>query len=150
MGKKRVAAKGSKESSQSGQKQEDVLKRGFKVKTGHTLKIARIYINSSYNNTKLSLADEQGNVVLWSSAGRMGFKGTKKGTPFAASKVADFISEAAKQAGAEDFKIFVCGIGSGRDAALRALAAKNLNIILLKDVTPVPHNGPRPRKVRRA
>jgi small subunit ribosomal protein S11 len=97
----------------------------------------------------MSLSDEKGNVLAQMSAGSMGFKGTKKSTPFAASKVADAISQIARNKGMERVSVLIRGVGSGRDSALRALGSKGFEIISIEDVTPVPHNGPRPRKVRR-
>lgn len=147
MGKKRVAQKAGETLVQA--PIQDVLKKGRALKALKDIKEGRIYISSSYNNTKISLADDKGNVILWCSAGKLGFDGTKKGTPFAATKVAEFIGEAAKNSGIESYQVLVKGIGAGRDAALRALAVKGLNVVLLKDITPIPHNGPRPPKVRR-
>lgn len=147
MGKKRVIAKSAAEARE--RSQEDLLRKGAKL-AKLKLESARIYITSSYNNTIIALTDPQGRVLVWASAGRMGFEGTRKGTPFAASKVADFVAAAAKPAGIDSFEVYVRGIGSGREAALRSLAAKGLNIVAVRDVTPMPHNGPRPPKVRRA
>ena len=97
----------------------------------------------------ITLTDPQGNVLGWTSAGAIGFKGTKKATPFAASKVAENISQTAKKNGIERIEILVRGIGSGRESAIRSLAARGFDIISIKDITPVPHNGCRPPKVRR-
>ncbi len=149
MGKKRVAKKGKEEVLREREKMEEAFRRGPKMKRKQSLGQARIYISSSYNNTKVTLADEEGNIVLWSTAGKLGFRGTKKGTPFAASRVADFVADGAKDAGAEEIDVYVRGIGAGRESALRSLAAKGLNIVSLQDITPIPHNGPRPRKARR-
>ena len=108
-----------------------------------------IYIQASYNNTLLTVTDDKGNVLTWLSAGSLGFSGPKKATPFAASKVAEAIVEKIQKSGPAEVEIFVKGVGSGRDAVLRSLAAQGLNITSIKDVTPIPHNGPRPRKARR-
>lgn len=116
---------------------------------GAASKTGRIYVVSSYNNTIMSLTDINGNVIANSSAGAIGFKGTKKSTPFAASKVADAISVVAKNKGIGKVEVFMKGIGTGRDAALRALGAKEFEIVSIKDVTPVAHNGPKAPKVRR-
>lgn len=110
---------------------------------------ARIYISSSYNNTLMTLTDRQGNTIAWVSAGSIGFKGTKKATPFAASKVAEAVSQVAKRLGITNVEVFVKGVGSGRDSAIRSLAARGLEIDRLKDLTPIPHNGCRTPKVRR-
>ena len=113
------------------------------------VKKARVCISSSYNNTIITLTDVQGNVLAWMSAGSIGFKGTKKATPFAASKVAEAISQTIKKIGIEKIAVLVKGIGSGRESAIRSLVARGINIISIKDVTPIPHNGCRPPKVRR-
>jgi len=109
----------------------------------------RIYIQVSYNNTFITVTDEKGDVVAWSSAGSLGFKGPKKATPYAASKVAEAIIEKIKKNGFAEVEVFVTGIGSGRESAVRSLANHGLNIVYIKDTTPIPHNGPRPKKVRR-
>ena len=95
------------------------------------------------------MTDPKGNVLGWTSAGNIGFKGAKKATPFAASKVAEAIVQIAEKIGIEKIEIFVKGIGSGRDSAIRSLAARGLEIVSIKDMTPVPHNGCRKPKVRR-
>ncbi|HXF43930.1 MAG TPA: 30S ribosomal protein S11 [Candidatus Paceibacterota bacterium] len=117
------------------------------VKTRH--ESGRIYIQASYNNTFITVTDKEGKVIAWLSAGSLGFSGPKKSTPFAASKVAEAIIEKIKKSGPNTVEIFVKGVGSGRDAALRSFAAGGLDIVSVKDVTPIPHNGPRPRKARR-
>lgn len=95
------------------------------------------------------MSDLSGNVLGWSSAGKMGFKGPKKSTPYAAGIVVKDVMEKIKDVGLKDIEVYVRGIGSGREAAIRALSALRLNVLLIKDVTPMPHNGPRPRKPRR-
>lgn len=112
-------------------------------------KEGKVYIASSYNNTLMTLTDERGNVLSSFSAGQMGFKGTKKSTPFAASKVADAIALNAQNRGIERVRVLVKGVGSGRDSALRSIGSKGLEIVSITDSTPIPHNGPRPPKVRR-
>ena len=109
----------------------------------------RVYIKSSYNNTIVLFTDMHGNSLAWSSAGSLGFKGAKKATTYAANQVALDADEKVRKYGVKDVEVFVKGVGSGRDAALRALAQKGYNIISIKDTTPVPHNGCRPRKPRR-
>lgn len=149
MGKKRVVVKTKEELLKERDKVEAAVKKDVKITTPQRVKEGRIYIYSSYNNTILSLADNEGNVLYWTSAGRIGFKGTKKGTPFAASRVADAMSQVVDKLKIKEIKIFVKGIGSGRDSAIRSLAARGLNIVSIKDVTPVPHNGCRLKKPRR-
>jgi len=148
MGKKRIAIKTEKEVLREQEKIEAKLRKEIK---GPPKKIreGKLYISSSYNNTLITLTDMKGNVLYWSSAGSIGFKGTKKGTPFAASKVAEAMFLAAKKLGIERVAIFVKGIGSGRESAIRSIAARGLDIFSITDVTPVPHNGCRPPKVRR-
>lgn len=149
MGKKRIVKKTEKEILGERERLEQALKKSPQIKGARKIEEGRIYIASSYNNTIVTLTDPQGNVLIWSSAGKIGFKGTKKGTPFAATKVAELVAEAAKRAGIEKFRVFVKGIGAGRDSALRSLASRGLEIISIKDITPIPHNGCRPKKVRR-
>lgn len=149
MGKKRVIAK----SEATAQDKASEAKSGEGVlavqETHKARKEGRIYIFSSYNNTKMSLTDPAGNVISNVSAGAIGFKGARKSTPFAASKVAETLSTIAKNKGIDRVEILIKGIGSGRESALRSFATKGMEILSIKDVTPVPHNGPRPRKVRR-
>lgn len=141
MGKKRVAQKGDTVSS---------VKMGVK-ETSSKKKISRgtAYIVSTYNNTMVSLADLSGNILAWSSSGALGFKGAKKATPYAATIVAKTVVEKVKKTGLQDIKVIVKGVGPGREASIRGLAVSGLNIMSIKDLTPVPHNGTRPRKPRR-
>ncbi len=108
-----------------------------------------VHIHSTFNNTIVTITDYQGNVISWSSAGAMGFKGSRKGTPFAAQQAADSAAKKAMDHGLRSVQIFVRGPGAGRDSALRALQSAGINISLIKDVTPIPHNGCRPPKRRR-
>lgn len=111
----------------------------------------KIYISASFNNTLITVTDESGNSIGWGSSGTAGFKGTRKSTPFAAtSAVEKVINKAKDERGLKEVEIFVKGPGSGRDAALRAIRAAGLKINSIADVTPIPHNGPRPKKKRRA
>ncbi|MDP2717732.1 MAG: 30S ribosomal protein S11 [Candidatus Micrarchaeota archaeon] len=107
------------------------------------------YINATYNNTIVSIADHRGNVVAWSSAGRAGFKGPKKSTPYAAGAVVRGLDEFVKNSGLKEVEVIVKGVGLGREAAVRALGGLGLNVNSIKDRTPIPHNGPRPKKPRR-
>lgn len=107
------------------------------------------HVKASYNNTVLAITDTNGNVLAWSSSGSLGFKGAKKATPYAATKIAETVIEKIKKSGISEVSVFVKGVGGGREAAVRALANKGLNIISIKDVTPLPHNGCKPPKVRR-
>jgi len=108
-----------------------------------------VYIQATYNNTKIVLTDEAGNVILWSSSGALGFTGTKRGTPFAASKVAEWLVDRAAALGLKEVAVVVKGVGAGRESALRTLGARGLVISSIKDATPIPFNGPRAPKPRR-
>jgi len=108
-----------------------------------------IHILSTYNNTIISVSDTSGDVILSASAGSLGFSGAKKGTPYAATKVAEFLGEKAKVAGIKTLNALVNGVGAGRDAALRSFVAQGFDVYSIRDITPIPHNGPRPSKSRR-
>lgn len=107
------------------------------------------HIHSTFNNTVVTISDHQGNVIAWSSAGAVGFKGSRKGTPFAGQQAAENAARKAMDHGMRTVQVFVRGPGPGRESALRALQAAGFNISLIKDVTPIPHNGCRPPKRRR-
>jgi len=113
------------------------------------IEVGRAYITASYNNTVVTVTDEKGNVLGWASAGSLGFSGPKKATPFAASKIVGALTEKLKKSGPVQIHVFVRGVGSGRDAAIRSFANQGFDILSIQDVTPIPHNGPRPPKVRR-
>ena len=144
MGKKKVAtqsgtdiaAKVASQPAQGG-------KKSRKIERG------RIYINATYNNTVVTVTDMMGNVVIWASSGSLGFSGPKKATPFASSKIIAAISEKIKTTGPMIVEVVVKGVGSGRDSAIRSLINQGFDIVTIKDATPIPHNGPRPPKVRR-
>jgi len=108
-----------------------------------------MFIHTTYNNTRITFTDPKGNVILWNSTGNLGFKGAKKATPFAASKVVELISDKARTMGVKEIDIEIKGVGGGRESALRNLGSKGFIINSIKDTTPIPHNGPRPRKPRR-
>ncbi|HRQ25731.1 30S ribosomal protein S11 [Hyphomicrobium sp.] len=107
------------------------------------------HVNASFNNTMITITDAQGNTLSWSSAGTMGFKGSRKSTPFAAQMAAEDAGKKAMEHGMKVLEVEVCGPGSGRESALRALQAVGFQITSIRDVTPIPHNGCRPRKRRR-
>ncbi|HEY4517596.1 MAG TPA: 30S ribosomal protein S11, partial [Candidatus Paceibacterota bacterium] len=113
------------------------------------LAIGTVHIHATYNNTKVLLSDTKGNTVAWSSSGSLGFKGAKKGTPFAAAKVGELIGEKAAELGMKEANAVVKGVGSGRESALRSFSGKGIQITAIKDTTPIPFNGPRPPKPRR-
>ncbi len=106
-------------------------------------------IDATFNNTKVLFSDKSGNTLFWSSAGSLGFRGAKKGTPFAASKVGDIIGSKAAILGVKDAEVVILGVGSGREPAVRAFMAHGIEITAISDATPVPHNGPKAKKPRR-
>ena len=112
--------------------------------------MAKVYISASFNNTLVTVTDEKGATLAWGSAGSSGFKGTRKSTPFAATTAVEKVLKKAKdEFGVGEVEVYVKGPGAGRDAALRAIRAAGVNISLIADITPIPHNGPRPKKKRR-
>lgn len=115
------------------------------------IKVARgrIYVQSTYNNTIITITDVNGNVIGWGSAGRTGFKGSKKSTPYAAQKTMEDAIGRLKDVGLTEVDVFVKGIGTGRESAVRALQGSGFNILTIKDQTPIPHGGVRPKKARR-
>ncbi len=120
-----------------------------KKKKKITVLKGQAHISATYNNTIVTLTDQNGNSLAWSSAGLMGFKGPKKSTPYAAETIVRDAVTKAKNYGLQEVDVFVKGVGSGRDSAVRALHSNGLNVISIKDVTPIPHNGCRPKKPRR-
>jgi small subunit ribosomal protein S11 len=143
MGKKRIIKKG--ESAAAETAATVALKKKIKRSISHGF----AYVNSTYNNTIITFTDEAGSVLFWGSAGSLGFSGAKKGTPYAASKVASLLAGRASAIGLSEIAVFVRGIGAGRESAIRSLSAGGLAITTIKDITPVPFNGPKPPKVRR-
>ncbi len=142
MGKKRITTEaGAKDAvkaapvSQSAKKK--VVEKGI------------LHVQSTYNNTKLILTDENGNALAWSSSGALGFAGAKKGTPFAAAKIGETLAAKAATIGIKDVSIVVKGVGSGRESSIRGFISKGISISEIRDETPIPHNGPRPPKPRR-
>ena len=139
MGKKRIT-------TQADTKQ----KKGTIRKTSKKKLVSGIlHVQASYNNTIVTLTDTKGNKAIATSSGALGFRGAKKGTPFAAAKVGEVLGEAAKNMGVKEVSVVVKGVGSGRESAIRSFVAGGINISSIKDVTPVAHNGPRARKPRR-
>lgn len=119
-------------------------------KTQKTVEKGRVYITSTFNNTIVTITDEHGNTLGWGSAGNVGFKGTRKSTPFAATSAVDQVARRVMaSSGLRSIEVFIKGPGAGRDAALRALKSAGLTITMIADVTPMPHNGVRPKKKRR-
>lgn len=143
MGKKRVIQK-SAEAVQTKEQPTTGGKRKLpKIEKG------RIYIRASYNNTAVTLTDEEGNVLGAASAGMLGFKGPKKATPYAATRIVAALGDKIKKIGLKSVDVYVKGIGSGRESAIRSLPGQGIQINSIKDITPIPHNGPRPPKPRR-
>ena len=126
-----------------------VTKKVTKKRVKKNVEHGQAHIQSSFNNTIVTLTDAQGNALSWASAGGLGFRGSKKSTPFAAQTAAETAAKAAMEHGLRTVEVFVKGPGSGREAAIRALQATGLEVTMIKDVTPIPHNGCRPPKRRR-
>jgi len=142
MGKKRIVKTG--DTKEAAKAAPEAKKSKRRVDSGI------LYVQSTYNNTMVLLTDKKGNALLASSAGALGFKGAKKGTPFAAAKVGEVLGEKAMEFGLKEIDVVVKGVGSGRESAIRGFISKGgVNIINIKDETPVPHNGPKPKKPRR-
>lgn len=143
MGKKRITtAEGAHgEGEEKSQASARVPKK--KITSG------TLHVEATFNNTKAVFSDKQGNTLFWSSAGSLGFRGAKKGTPFAASKVGDVVGEKAQALGIKDVDVVVKGVGSGREPTIRAFLARGMELTGVKDATPVPHNGPKAKKPRR-
>ncbi|MBI2012681.1 30S ribosomal protein S11 [Candidatus Curtissbacteria bacterium] len=110
---------------------------------------ARAYVKATFNNTVVTITDENGNTLFWGSAGASGFKGARKSTPYAATTAVEGVARRAKERGITSIEVYIKGPGPGRDGAIRAFKAAGLNIMMIADVTPTPHNGPRPPKMRR-
>ncbi len=142
MGKKRIIKKGGgSDVSGTSRALSRVPKK--KVATG------RLNVLATFNNTILTLCDSKGNSLIAASSGAIGFKGSRKSTPFAAAKVGEIIGEKAQQMGMKEAEVIIRGVGAGRESSLRAFAGKGIAVTKITDKTPVPHNGPRPKKARR-
>ena len=147
MNKKKEIKKDTSTGVTEDKKKDSNFKKKKKIKRNITSGIA--FVNSTFNNTIISISDETGNVVSWSSAGAKGFKGSRKSTPYAAQVAADAAAAKALEFGMKTLSVEVKGPGSGRETALRALQARGFKILSIKDTTPMPHNGTRPPKKRR-
>jgi small subunit ribosomal protein S11 len=143
MGKKRIVKKEGEEGAESPKSTGAAPISKKHVESG------LLYVQSTYNNTKVVLTDPKGNALVWSSSGSLGFKGAKKGTPFAAAKVGETVGTKAQAMGLKEVGVVVNGVGAGRESSIRGFISKGINISSIKDVTPVPHNGPKPKKPRR-
>jgi len=151
MGKKHVVETSQEEAVKEQEKIDKAVSKDVKVKASIAgIQGGKIFISSTYNNTILTLTNSKGQVLAWKSAGSVGFKGAKKSTSFAASRVAETIANVCKKIGLVDrIEVMVKGIGAGRESAVRTLITQGLNVVSIKDITPVPHNGCRPKKTRR-
>jgi len=143
VGKKRIIAQEGTELAEGATAEKQVRVPKKKLTTG------TLHVEATFNNTKVVFSDKSGNSLFWSSSGSLGFKGAKKGTPFAASKVGETVGEKAANLGIKDADVVVKGVGSGREPAIRGFMSHNIEITAIKDATPVPHNGPKPKKPRR-
>lgn len=143
MGKKRII-------KTEGEKGE-AIENKVEIKASGKKKVSSgvLYVESTFNNTKISLTDDRGNVLMWATSGSLGFKGAKKGTPFAAAKIGETLGQKAFDLGLKEIAVVVKGVGSGRESAIRGFVTKGFTIKSIRDTTPVPHNGPKPKKPRR-
>jgi small subunit ribosomal protein S11 len=141
MGKKRIVKKAGEEGEGAVKAVSASSKKRFDA--------GILYIQSTYNNTKVVLTDPKGNSLGWSSSGSLGFKGAKKGTPFAAAKVGELVGTKAQTIGMREVAVIVRGVGAGRESAIRGFVSKGMAVSSIKDVTPVPFNGPKAKKPRR-
>ena len=124
-------------------------KKSVKIKKEIRITHARAYVTATFNNTLVTLTDQDGNTLLWGSAGASGFKGARKSTPYAATTSVEQVAKKAKSLGVSSIEVYIKGPGPGRDGAIRALKSAGLDITMIADVTPIPHNGPRASKRRR-
>ena len=139
-----------KENKASSEKTEKIIKtKKVKKKIKKNITTGTAFVNATFNNTIITIADDSGNVIVWSSAGAMGFKGSRKSTPYAAQIAADRAASKAQEHGLKTLTVKLKGPGSGRETALRALQARGFKILSIRDTTPMPHNGSRPPKKRR-
>jgi small subunit ribosomal protein S11 len=141
------AAAEKKAESEDGEKAAEVKKKKKKIRR-QILK-GQVHVQCTYNNTLVAFSDMSGKVLAWSSAGSLGFKGAKKATPYAATQIVNAASEKVSKYGLKEIDVFVKGVGSGREASIRALVNNDFDLQIIKDITPVPHNGCRPKKPRR-
>lgn len=145
MGKRRIIKIGGKDGDGSKSSSEKALKKTRRK----NITRGKVHIKSTYNNTIVTITDLNGGLIAWSSAGLLGFKGAKKATPYAATNIVNSLLERVKKIGLKEVDVYVKGIGSGRESAVRAVASNGVSIISITDTTPIPHNGCRPPKPRR-
>jgi len=149
MGKKKVGKEDSSEVLKQAEATEGAVVAAGAKSVNKRVEKGNVYVKASYNNTIISVTDEKGNIICWGTAGALGFKGPKKATPFASSKIVAALTEKLKKAGLSTITIYLNGIGGGRDSAVRSFSNQGFNILGIFDVTPIPHNGPKAKKVRR-
>ncbi len=142
MGKKRIV-------TTEGAESKDAKTNAPQVSSKKRVDTGILHVQSTYNNTKVMLTDKAGNALMWGSSGGAGFRGAKKGTPFAAAKVGEVLAVKAQNIGLREVDVVVKGVGSGRESAIRGFISKGITISSIKDETPVPFNGPQPKKPRR-
>ncbi|PIP86746.1 30S ribosomal protein S11 [Candidatus Campbellbacteria bacterium CG11_big_fil_rev_8_21_14_0_20_44_21] len=143
MGKKRIIKK------TGGEQNKDPKAVALSKLPRKKMETGILHVRASYNNTRVMLTDLKGGVVAWSSSGALGFKGAKKGTPFAAAQVGDVIGEKAKLMGLKEVEVVIKGVGSGRESSVRSFTGKGINLKSIRDETPIPHGGPKPKKPRK-
>src|SRR3989338_1876177 len=150
MGKTKITTEETKQPGvEAGKEVKKEIKKTSRKSPKKRVASGVLHIDATFNNTKVLFGDKQGNTLFWSSAGSLGFKVAKKGTPFAASKVGDLIGGKVSDMGVKDADVVVLGVGSGREPAIRAFMAHGIEITSILDATPVPHNGPKAKKPRR-
>ncbi|PIR44031.1 30S ribosomal protein S11 [Candidatus Wolfebacteria bacterium CG10_big_fil_rev_8_21_14_0_10_31_9] len=150
MGKKKITTQSEEETlKESETLEKNISKVSDKVIASKKIDIGKVYINATYNNTLITATNKNGDVLAWVSAGGLGFSGPKKATPFASSKAVAALAEKLKKVGLRNIDVIVKGVGSGRDSAIRSLSNQGFNILSLRDMTGIPHNGPKPKKARR-
>jgi len=145
MGKVKLAEKKENDAPLAEGEVKPVAKASSKVRVSNGI----LYVQATFNNTKVLFTDSKGNALISSSSGALGFTGAKKGTPFAAAKVGELVGDKAKLMGVKEADVIVKGVGAGRESAIRAFSSKGIIINAIADMTPIPHNGPRPKKPRR-
>lgn len=149
MGKKRIVKTESEEINTEGKVKAPTVSSLPAQSGKKRIESGVLHVRSTYNNTMLTLTDKKGGVIAAASSGALGFKGAKKGTPFAAAKVGEILGTKAQTLGMKEVAVVVKGVGSGRESGIRGFISKGINIVSIKDTTPVPHNGPKPKKSRR-
>lgn len=149
MGKKKVTTQAGDEAVKEGAAGAAAAPKATTASKKRRVESGMVYINATYNNTVITVTDAQGNVVAWASSGSLGFSGPKKATPFASQKIIAALTEKTAGTGPRNVQVIVKGIGGGRDSAIRSLINQGFEISSIKDVTPIPFNGPRPVKTRR-